>query len=185
MKGQKVVHSKGKDDWQTPIWLFNYFKKIYNFQLDAAADKDNALCADFFDEDQNALEQTWRGYGNIFVNPPYSQNQSFLEKIVDELDGTFTIAALVPSRTDTRWFHDLALTTAETIWFIKGRLKFSDSENSAPFPSCVLIFRNPLKDVITSPIIHSLEKPKDVRHKPENGNSRIKSGKSINSTVSL
>lgn len=166
MKGQAVVHSRGKDDWQTPAWLFNYFNKIYNFELDAAADVRNSLCDAFFDEQDDALKQSWKGYGNIFVNPPYSLNQKFIEKIVDELDGTFTVCALVPSRTDVRWFHDLALICAEKIYFIKGRLKFSNAEAGAPFPSCVLVFKNPLKDVITAPLIFSLEKPKDVRLKP-------------------
>lgn len=169
MKGQAVVHSKGKDDWETPAWLFEYFNTKYNFGLDAAASLDNALCKKYFTEEDDALKQSWRGYGNVFVNPPYSLNQKFIEKIIDELDGIFTVCALVPSRTDTRWFHDLVLNLVDEIWFIRGRLKFSNSENSAPFPSCVLIFKNPFYDVIKPlfkiPEIYSLEKPKDGRYK--------------------
>jgi len=47
---------------------------------------------------------------------------------------------LLPARTDTKWWHEWAL-TANEIRFIKGRLKFSGSKNSAPFPSVILIFR--------------------------------------------
>ena len=47
---------------------------------------------------------------------------------------------LLPARTDTRWFHDYINKKAE-IRFIKGRLKFGGSNNNAPFPSMVVIFR--------------------------------------------
>ena len=171
MKGQKVVHSSsntgGSDEWTTPEWLYDYFYKDYKFGLDAAASDSNFLCLNYFTEQDDALKQSWKGYGNVFVNPPYSKNQQFLEKIIDELDGTFSVIALVPSRTDTRWWHDLVMPCASEIWFIKGRLKFSNSQNSAPFPSCVLRFKysEPNKDYL--PKIYSLAKPKSYgRHKP-------------------
>lgn len=47
---------------------------------------------------------------------------------------------LLPARTDTKWFHDYIYNVAE-IRFIRGRLKFGDSKNSAPFPSMVIIYR--------------------------------------------
>lgn len=46
---------------------------------------------------------------------------------------------LLPARTDTRWFHDYIYGKAE-VRFIRGRLKFGGSKNSAPFPSMVVIF---------------------------------------------
>ena len=51
-----------------------------------------------------------------------------------------TVVMLLPSRTDTKWFHDYIYNKAE-IRFIKGRLKFKNSSNSAPFPSMIVIFR--------------------------------------------
>ena len=62
-----------------------------------------------------------------------------MEKAKLEADLGKTIVLLVPSRTDTRWFHDYALKATE-IRFIKGRLTFGDATNSAPFPSCLVIF---------------------------------------------
>lgn len=50
-----------------------------------------------------------------------------------------TVVMLIPARTDTKWFHEYIYKKAE-IRFIKGRLKFGDSKNSAPFPSMVVIF---------------------------------------------
>lgn len=46
---------------------------------------------------------------------------------------------LIPARTDTKRFHDYIYGKAE-VRFIKGRLKFGDCENSAPFPSMVVVF---------------------------------------------
>ena len=47
---------------------------------------------------------------------------------------------LIPARTDTRWFHDIVLPKAKEIRFIRGRLKFGEATNSAPFPSMVVVF---------------------------------------------
>jgi len=46
---------------------------------------------------------------------------------------------LIPSRTDTKYWHDYIM-KADEIRFIKGRLKFGNAKNSAPFPSCVVVF---------------------------------------------
>ena len=48
---------------------------------------------------------------------------------------------LLPARTDTKWFHDYIYNQAE-IRFVRGRLKFGESQNSAPFPSMVVVFRS-------------------------------------------
>ena len=48
---------------------------------------------------------------------------------------------LIPSRTDTIYFREFIYGKAE-IRFIKGRLKFGEAKNSAPFPSIVVIYRN-------------------------------------------
>ena len=48
---------------------------------------------------------------------------------------------LLPVRTDTKIFHDVILPYADQIRFIKGRLKFEQYKNSAPFPSMIVIFK--------------------------------------------
>ena len=50
---------------------------------------------------------------------------------------------LIPARTDTKYFHDFIWNKSE-IRFVKGRLKFGESKNSAPFPSMVVIYKNNL-----------------------------------------
>ena len=53
-------------------------------------------------------------------------------------DNKATVVCLVPSRTDTKWFHRYAL--RGTVTFIEGRLKFNDGSDPAPFPSAVVVF---------------------------------------------
>ena len=77
----------------------------------------------------------------MFCNPPYSKISDWVEKAFRETRNDKTLVVLlIPARTDTRYFHDYINNRAE-IRFIKGRLKFGESKNSAPFPSMVVIFR--------------------------------------------
>jgi hypothetical protein len=50
------------------------------------------------------------------------------------------VVCLLPARVDTRWWHDYVIPYAE-VRYLKGRLKFGGTGNSAPFPSAVVIFR--------------------------------------------
>lgn len=77
----------------------------------------------------------------MFCNPPYSEISKWVEKAFYETrkDNTLVVL-LIPARTDTKYFHNYILHRTE-IRFVKGRLKFGDSKNSAPFPSMVVIFR--------------------------------------------
>lgn len=77
----------------------------------------------------------------MFVNPPYSEIKQWVEKCYKEYETNgATIVMLIPSRTDTRYFHNYIYHKAE-IEFIKGHLHFSNSKNSAPFPSMIVIYQ--------------------------------------------
>jgi hypothetical protein len=79
--------------------------------------------------------------GANYVNPPYGRGiGAWIEKGYAEYLKGKTVVFLIPSRTDTRWWHDYCM-KADEIRFIKGRLKFDDQENSAPFPSAIVVFR--------------------------------------------
>jgi hypothetical protein len=82
----------------------------------------------------------WRG--RVFCNPPYSRIAEFLKKGLYHLakGDCELLVYLIPARTDTAWFHDYINGKAE-VRFIRGRLKFGGSKNSAPFPSMVVIFK--------------------------------------------
>jgi len=119
--------------WATPKWLYEELNKEFNFNDDPCPLNG-----------EGGLDRNWGT--STFVNPPYGRAiVKWIEKAWIEYEAGNTIVMLLPSRTDTRWFHNYILPFAKEIRFIKGRLKFGDAKNSAPFPSCIVIFRKEKK----------------------------------------
>ena len=137
----KVLFSSKEEKWATPQDFFDKLNDEFHFTLDAAASPNNAKCANYFTEEQDGLVQSWGGH-TVWCNPPYCRKTGlWVKKAYEEHQRTgCTVVMLLPSRTDVRWFHDYILGKAE-IRFIKGRLKFGENKNSAPFPSIVVIYR--------------------------------------------
>jgi len=132
-----VHFSQQSDEWSTPDDLFAELNQIFHFDLDACASAENAKCETFFTKEQDALQQRWRG--TVWMNPPYGRKiASFMQKALEESRVGATVVCLVPSRTDTAWWHRYA--KRGQVIFLKGRLKFGGSKTSAPFPSAIVIF---------------------------------------------
>lgn len=136
----EVMFSSKTDLWETPQDLFDRLDAEFGFDLDACALPQNAKCAAYYTPEQDALSQPWDGV--VWCNPPYGRNiGKWVQKAREEnRRNNNYIVMLLPARTDTRWFHDYILGKAE-IRFVRGRLKFGGSKNSAPFPSMVVVFR--------------------------------------------
>lgn len=129
---KEILFSHKTDNWSTPKWLYKELDEEFNFDIDPCPLRSLT----------DGLDQEWKGA--IFINPPYSNVSEFLEKGRQELEnGNSTVQVfLLASRTDTRWFHKYIYKNPNSeIRFIKGRLKFGESENSAPFPSMIVIFK--------------------------------------------
>jgi phage N-6-adenine-methyltransferase len=132
------------DDWATPKDLFNKLHAQYNFTLDAAASQSNHLCDKWFGLDhedtsrRDGLSGDWE-MENVWLNPPYGRViAQWAKKSYEHYQSGGKVIMLLPSRTDTKWFHDYC--TKGEIEFIKGRLKFGNNPNSAPFPSMLVRF---------------------------------------------
>lgn len=139
MKGQKTLFSHKSDEWETPQDFYDKLDKEFHFELDVAADCVNHKCNWYFTDIENGLGEDW-GEVTVWCNPPYSNIKEWAKKC-SEHNGTAVM--LVPARTDTQWFHEYCYQKPNVeIRFVKGRLKFGGSKNSAPFPSMVVIFRN-------------------------------------------
>lgn len=136
-----ILFSSKEEVWETPQEFFNDLDKEFNFNLDPCALPENAKCENYFTPDIDGLKQNWGGY-NVFCNPPYGRKiYKWVEKCSNEAKKPNTIVVmLIPSRTDTKWFHEFIYKKVKEIRFIKGRLKFGGSTNAAPFPSMVVIF---------------------------------------------
>ena len=147
MEGKKfkekraALFSSARQDWATPQEFFDTLNAEFNFDLDACANSENHKTPEYFDEQKNGLLQDWGGHC-VFCNPPYGSKATgeWIEKCSREGEkpGT-TVVMLIPARTDTKAFHKYIYHKAE-IRFIKGRLKFGGSKDSAPFPSMVVIY---------------------------------------------
>lgn len=137
----KGLFTSNTDMWATPIEFFENLDKEFNFTLDPCASEENAKCRKFFTVKEDGLKQDW-GNEIVFMNPPYGKEIKYwIEKAYKEsLKGTIVVC-LIPARTDTAYWHEYC-TKAKEIRFIKGRLKFGGSKNSAPFPSAVVIFKD-------------------------------------------
>ena len=136
-----AMFSSKTSEWETPQDFFDKLNKEFNFTLDPCATPQNAKCKKFYTIKEDGLKQNWQGE-TVFCNPPYGRAiKDWVRKCYEESKKPNTIVVmLIPARTDTSYFHDYIYKKAKEIRFVKGRLKFGNSKNSAPFPSMVVVF---------------------------------------------
>lgn len=135
-----VHFSSATDNWATPQELFDELDAQHGpFELDVCASAANAKCGKFYTAEDDGLSQPW--VGKCWMNPPYGRRiGDWMKKAYESSLCGATVVCLVPARTDTRWWHDYAV--KGEVRFLRGRVKFGGSKNSAPFPSAVVIFRH-------------------------------------------
>lgn len=139
-----LMFSSQTDLWATPPELFNRVNTVFRFGTDVCAIADNAKCENYFTPEIDGLSQVWTGV--CWMNPPYGRTISkWVEKAFRsaKVNGA-TVVCLLPARTDTKWWHDFC--AKGEVHFIKSRLKFGNSFNSAPFPSALVVFRPTIAD---------------------------------------
>lgn len=132
----KSLFTSKSDEWETPQDLFDNLNNQFNFTFDVCATKENAKCLKYFTKKDNSLKKKWPKSWK-WMNPPYGRE---IHNWIYKASDVGKTVCLLPARTDTKWFHYCILKKAE-IRFIKGRLKFGDNKNSAPFPSIIVIFK--------------------------------------------
>lgn len=127
------------NEWSTPQNVFDKLNKEFNFTLDPCATDENAKCGLYYTKEDNGLSKNWGGHV-VFMNPPYGREISkWIKKAYEESKNGAIVVCLIPSRTDTAYWHDYVM--KGEIRFIRGRLKFGSAKNSAPFPFAIVIFR--------------------------------------------
>lgn len=140
--GSKVLFSSDKHDYETPDDFFAMVNSEFKFTLDVCADAKNAKVKKYYSKRDNGLSQEW--HGRVWCNPPYgSEIVQWVEKADSESKRSYCkiIVMLLPVRSDTKWFHNFIYKKVE-IRFIKGRLRFKNTNSSAPFPSMLAIWNN-------------------------------------------
>ena len=146
-----AVHFSSADQtWETTQNFFDKLNEEFCFLLDSCATRETAKCATYFTPEDDGLRQDWHNYcGPVWMNPPYGrQIGKWIEKAATEAKAGATVVALIPARTDTKYFHE-HVWDEETgkprpwvreIRFVRGRLKFGNAKAGAPFPSMVVVF---------------------------------------------
>ena len=139
----KILFSSKKEDWETPQDFYDILNDEFHFNLDPCSNQFNHKCDNYFTIEDDGLKQSWGGQ-RVFCNPPYGKKiYEWVKKASKESKKEKTlIVMLLPSRTDTKYFHEFLYNKPNVeLRFIKGRLKFGGSKNSAPFPSLIAIFK--------------------------------------------
>jgi phage N-6-adenine-methyltransferase len=115
---RSVALAELRDDWETPPALFQAYDRLYHFTLDVAANSGNALCRQYFDAEQDGLQQPWSGV--VWCHPPHSTAGYWMAKARREaMMRTVTVVALVPVDTGAAWWHGHVQGSA-SIRFLKG-----------------------------------------------------------------
>ena len=138
------------DTWTTPRDFYDKLNAEFDFGLDAAALQSSTLVPDnWYGPDhpdpaaRDALRIDWNHNSRgkpIWLNPPYGRSiKDWMRKANEVALGGGTVVCLVPARTDTNWWWDSCI--HHEVRFIKGRLKFGNQPNAAPFPSAVIVMR--------------------------------------------
>ena len=107
------------DDYYTPKWIFD--KLAITFDLDVAAPTGGCHwipATNYYDQQTNGLISDW--HGNVFMNPPFSKPQPWVNKFMQHGNGI----ALLPMA-KSNWF-DLIWHNAEAITALPANLKFVD-----------------------------------------------------------
>ena len=119
---------------KTPLGFFKQLDDEFHFDFDPCPLNPNP--------EKDGLRMNWGK--RCFINPPYGKMiKVWLEKSLLEIkEGRTELTVfLLPAYTDVKWFHEIVLPRAEEIRFIKGRLKFGEHNNTAPFANMVVIFK--------------------------------------------
>ncbi len=116
----KIIFSHKNTVWATPQDFFDELDKKFNFTTDVCATSENTKCAIFFSPETDGLQQEWTG--TCWMNPPYGKEiSSWVKKAHLEVStGKCKVIALLPARTDTKWFHELIL----------GNMRFNSSKDA-------------------------------------------------------
>tara|TARA_Y100001973_G_scaffold103730_2_gene171658 strand:- start:517 stop:987 length:471 start_codon:yes stop_codon:yes gene_type:complete len=140
-KTQETMFSSKTVEWATPQDFFDKLDWRFGpFTLDPCATKENHKCKQYYTIADDGLSKSWENHV-VFVNPPYGRGiDKWIEKgYLEGCKPNTKVVMLIPARTDTKYWHKYVMKASE-LYFIKGRLKFGENSNSAPFPSAVVVF---------------------------------------------
>lgn len=131
----RALFSCSHETWRTPTELYAALDREFRFTLDPCPARNPSEAGmPLFGTD--GLSISWFGE-RVYCNPPYGRG---IGRWLAKAREAELCVFLLPARTDTRWWHEYAL-SADEIRFVRGRLRFGGASAGAPFPSVLLIYR--------------------------------------------
>jgi len=134
-----------QDEFRTPPDVFETLNRRFNFNIDAAATSDNALCKFYFTEEDSALAdrpwKTTREKGRIFCHAPPGMLSLFLDRADFELkrDNAEIVVFFLPAETNARWWHKWVMDCS--VFLFRGHLREPDTGKNWPKPMAVVVMR--------------------------------------------
>ena len=105
LQPNSVHFSSERDNWETPQDFFDKLNEEFGFTLDVCAEDDTAKCEKYYTKKDDAFTKEWKGV--CWMNPPYGRGIGvWLKKAYETSQNESTVVCLIPSRTDTKWWHD-------------------------------------------------------------------------------
>lgn len=144
-----------RQEWRTPKDFWGVIDREFEFQLDAAASKENALCEMFLTKRVDALTSKWTGdwwsvydepLTRVYCNPGFSNLRPWMTKAYREAKRVpnALIAVMGLVSTSTKWWS-FAETYAAEIRLLSPRVQFNPApgvaKSSNARENCLVIFR--------------------------------------------
>lgn len=131
-----IQGTRESDHYSTPKDFYQRLDQEFGFTFDPCP----LRCETF-----NGLEVGW--HGTVYVNPPYSHIEAWLEKGIAEIKkgNAKKVVYLIPLRTDSWYWHNKILAFSQEVRLVRGRLRFGDKKDLAPFGVALVVFDENLK----------------------------------------
>jgi site-specific DNA-methyltransferase (adenine-specific) len=131
-----MLKAGGKQDWQTPDWLFNQLHLTYNFKLDAAASDQNAKCEQYYTVDTDGLKQSWERW--TFCNPPFSHIKQWVKKaVVEQEQGKYSVVVAPMLGMTAGWYKEVRQYCKTIV--LSPRVAFVGDEKQSPNGGTMLL----------------------------------------------
>jgi transcriptional regulator with XRE-family HTH domain len=139
-------NSSTSENWETPQKLLEQLYSAFGaFDLAPCSPSSNRRTAPvrakvYYTQDDDGLSLPW--FGTVYMNAPYGRrlhNWTAKAKAEVEQGSAEVVVGLLAARPDTSYWHrDIA--GSASVLFLRGRLRFGNAEQVAPFPSCLVVW---------------------------------------------
>ena len=151
----------GRDDWETPQWLYDKLAMQYGFDTDCCASESNKKGNDYWSNDfLNYYPSTRYDYIS-WMNPPFSKAAEMFEHFFEIVKQGVAIYRC--DNVETKIWQDIILEHADWIFIPRGRISYEGKAGKGSrFPSALIgVGVAPPKDMIGTTLFLNNTKVKE------------------------